>query len=330
MPPRPLLKIDRSMNEVTLGSCFHDVAYVVTDVGRAAERFSALVPGAVFSLARITLRPVNSNVPELRSTEPIQLECAAAPVGPHGEYEIRLLQPLNQDPIFHRSLTNMGSGLYHVGFSVPDLDGAARRLARHGVLMAQLHDDDGRRHLYFQCDPIGGLIELTAAPQKTASPRKTVAGSLSSHFTQIAYVVNDIAAAKRWMEEILGCEVATAREVVQGPAWNLHFRGKPVAYDFSLKMVIGKLGPTGEAQIELLEPQRNNNVIADFLRDHGPGLNHIAFVVPDYEILTRPLRATGVPPLKEIHVPGTVHSSYFDCTREELGTIEVYETGPHA
>jgi len=118
--------------------------------------------------------------------------------------------------------------------------------------------------------------------------------------------------------------------MVQGPQWNLRLRGKPATDGFGLKMVVGRLGPTGEGQIELLEPQRNDNPLADFLREHGPGLNHIAFVVPDYNALTQALRATGVPPLKEIHVPGMVHSSYFDCTREELSTVEVFETGPHA
>ncbi len=318
------------MKDVALGSCFHDVAYVVTDVGRAAARLSALVPGTAFSITWIALRSVDSNNPQARASEPIELQCAAAPVGPHGEYEIRLLQPLNRDPVFHGAIAAAGPGLHHAGFCVSDLDRAAQRMARHGVPIAHLRDEDGRRHLYYRCDPIGGLIELSSGQDGAPPPVEAAAGSLAAHFTQIAYVVDDIDAARRWMEEALGCEVMAARDVVQGPAWNLRFRGQPVGYDFSLKMVVGRLGPTGQGQLELLEPQRNNNVLADFLRDHGPGLNHIAFAVPDYEQLTRPLRSTGVPALKEIHVPGTVHSSYFDCSRDELGTIEVFETGPHA
>jgi hypothetical protein len=319
------------MNEVTPASCFRDVTYVVNDVARTAERFCALVPGAVFTTARTVLEPLDSIIAEMRATEPIHLECATARVGPRGEYEVRLVKPLNADPIFHRALVNEGPGLHHAGFCVPDIERAEQRLARNGSRIAELRGEDGRRHVLYRCDPIGGIIELSSDVPQSRSPLKTPArSSLAAHFTQIAYVVNDIGAAQRWIEDALGCEVATAREVVQGPSWNLHFRGRPILYDFRLKMVIGKLGPTGEGQIELLEPQRNDNVIADFLRDHGPGLNHIAFVVPDYETLTRPLRSTGVPPLKEIHLPGTVHSSYFDCTHEELGTIEVYETGPHA
>jgi catechol 2,3-dioxygenase-like lactoylglutathione lyase family enzyme len=319
------------MNDIALGSRFHHVTYVVSDVARAAQRFSRLVPGAVFSTTRTTLRPVPANLSGPPMAAPIQLQCAAAPAGPRGEYEIRLLQPLNHDPIFHRSLTGNGPGLHHVGFSVPALDDAARGLARNASLIAELCGADGGRHLYYRCDPIGAIIELTGVPANAQPSRQGVSRpSLAAHFTQVAYVVEDIAAARQWTQDALGCEFAPVREVVQGPSWNLHFRGQPIYHDFSLKMTIGKLGPTGEGQIELLEPERNDNVIADFLRDHGPGLNHVAFVVPDYDFLTRPLRSTGVPPLKEIHVPGMVHSSYFDCSREELSTIEVYETGPHA
>jgi catechol 2,3-dioxygenase-like lactoylglutathione lyase family enzyme len=319
------------MNDVALGSHFHHVSYVVTDVARAAERFRSLVPGAVFSTSRIALRPVHTNLSGPPMTEPIQLQCATAPVGPRGEYEIRLIEPLNHDPIFHWSLTSDGPGLHHVGFSVHALEPAATRMARSASLIAQLCGEDGGRHLYYRCDPIGAIIELTSASaNRQAAGKEVPRSSLAAHFTQIAYVVEDIAAARQWTQEALGCEIAPVRDVVQGPSWNLHFRGKPIDHDFSLKMTIGKLGPTGEGQIELLEPERKDNVIADFLKDHGPGLNHIAFVVPDYDSLTRPLRSTGVPPLKEIHVPGMVHSSYFDCNREELSTIEVYETGPHA
>ncbi len=318
------------MHEITLGSCFHDVTYVVTDLGRAVERFTSLVPGAAFSTASNRMHPVRTGAVAGKAADPIELLSAAAPMGPHAEYEIHLVQPLGRDPIFHRFLTSEGPGLHHIGFRVHDLEPALQSVARNAALVAELRGEDGKRHLYYLCEAIGGLIEVSGATGDPHPSGKPAAGSLASYFTQVAYVVNDIAAARRWAEETLGCEIASARDIVQGPSWNLHFRGQPARHEFGLKMVIGKLGPTGEGQIELLEPQRNENVLAEFLTNHGPGLNHVAFVVPDYETLTRALRSTGVPPLKEIHVPGTVHSSYFDCTREEFATIEVFETGPHA
>ena len=319
-------------NTDALSGFFHNVTYVVNDIGRAAERFSFLVPGTIFSTRRITLKCTDSNVSGLRSQQPIRLESAIAPVGPRGEYEIRLLQPLEDDPIFHRSLITNGPGLHHIALRVTDLDMAARRLAANSSMLAELRSGERYRCLYYRCEELGGIVELNDQPanSQTLQPLDDGNRPLASYFTQVAYLVNDAAPARRWVENVLGCKIATARDIVQGPSWNLKFRGKAATHDFGIKMVIGKLGPTGDGQIELLEPERNDNVLAEFLNNHGPGLNHVAFAVPDYDALTVSLRSTGVPPLKEIHVPGTVHSSYFDCTREGLGIMEVFETGSHA
>jgi catechol 2,3-dioxygenase-like lactoylglutathione lyase family enzyme len=320
------------MNTNALAPFFHEVTYVVSDIDQAAKRFSFLVPGANFSTAPITLMCTAPEVFGVRSPQPVRLNCATARVGPQGEYEIQLLQPLEDDPLFRRFLRTTGPGLHHIAFRVTDLDMAAQRFAGNSSLLAELRTEEGYRCLYYRSEELGGLIELNDRPGNTQMPAPEDAADrpLASYFTQVAYIVNDIASARRWVENVLGCEVATARDIVQGPSWNLKFRGKPALHQFGIKMVIAKLGPTGEGQMELLEPERNDNVLAEFLNNHGPGLNHVAFVVPDYNALTANLRSTGVPPLKEIHVPGTVHSSYFDCTGEELATVEVFETGPHA
>jgi catechol 2,3-dioxygenase-like lactoylglutathione lyase family enzyme len=314
-----------AMKADPLGPLFQNVTYVVSDAVRTAERFSFLIPGTIFSIERTTLKLADRS-------EAISLECATAPVGPRREYEIRLLQPLGRDHVFHRFLTEAGPGLHHIAFSVAELEEAAERLAAKSPLLAEMRDDDGRRCIYYRSVELGGIIELNDRPAKNQARNSPKAAELllASYFTQVAYVVSDVHEARRWVENVLGCEVATPRDVVQGPAWNLKFRGKPAPKDFSLKIAIGKLGPTGEGQIELIEPERGDNVLAEFLNEPGPGLNHIAFMVPDYLAMTAPLRSTGVPPLKEIHVPGMAHSSYFDCTSDGLSTIEVFQTGPHA
>ncbi|HKD69916.1 MAG TPA: VOC family protein [Candidatus Binataceae bacterium] len=318
-------------NTDALAPFFYNVTYVVTDIGQAADRFSFLIPGTRFTTARITPKCIAPEIFGTRSPQPVRLECAMAPVGPRGEYEVRLLQPLDDDPIFHRFATKTGGGLHHIAFRVPDLETAAKRLAGKSSLAAEIRIEEGYRCLYFRCEALGALIELNDRPAvRSLQAQPPAEKLLASYFTQVAYIVNDIGSARSWVENVLGCEIAAARDIVQGPSWNLKFRGRPAARDFGIKMVIGKLGPDRQAQIELLEPERNDNVLAEFLHDHGPGLNHVAFMVPDYNTLTAPLRSTGVPPLKEIHVPGTVHSSYFDCSQEELATIEVFETGPHA
>jgi hypothetical protein len=155
------------MDQNTIGSFFHSLTYVVTDVGRAAERFSALVPGAVFSTHRIRMEPIGILAIEAGAAE---LECAAAAVGPRGEYEVRLWQPLSHDPLFHWSLTIAGPGLHHVGLLVADLESVARKVAGNGPAPIELHSEDGERRLFCRCEPLGGLIELTEMPAKAPRP----------------------------------------------------------------------------------------------------------------------------------------------------------------
>jgi hypothetical protein len=144
------------------------------------------VPGAIFSTSRITLKCTDSNISSLRNQQPIRLECAIAPVGPRGEYEIRLLQPLDHDPIFHRSLITTGPGLHHIALRVMDLDRAAQRLAANSSLLTELRSDEGYRCLYYGCEELGGIIELNDRPvnPQTLQPMANTDRTLASYFTR--------------------------------------------------------------------------------------------------------------------------------------------------
>src|SRR5579885_2373300 len=140
------------MGITTIGSGFHSVNYVVRDAKRAAERFSSLVPGTAFAAGTVRMNPID------RGGLAVELDAAIAHLGPRGEYEVRMLHPLGRDPMFHRALAARGPGLHHVGFRVADLHCAAQRMARCAALAAELRDEAGGRHLFYTCDPIGGLI----------------------------------------------------------------------------------------------------------------------------------------------------------------------------
>jgi methylmalonyl-CoA epimerase len=50
----------------------------------------------------------------------------------------------------------------------------------------------------------------------------------------------------------------------------------------------------GEAEVELLEPARDDTPVAKFLAKRGPGLHHIAVAVPDIEVAMADARARGL------------------------------------
>jgi methylmalonyl-CoA/ethylmalonyl-CoA epimerase len=73
--------------------------------------------------------------------------------------------------------------------------------------------------------------------------------------------------------------------------------------NFEGALEIGFL-PCGDTQIELLEPTDEDGPAARYLREHGPGIQHIAFEVDDVEGALAEVRARGAEVLDETPRPG--------------------------
>ena len=62
--------------------------------------------------------------------------------------------------------------------------------------------------------------------------------------------------------------------------------------------------PCGETLVELIEPLKEEGSNADYLREHGPGIQHVAFEVDDLEAALAELAGRGVEPLGDAPMPG--------------------------
>jgi methylmalonyl-CoA/ethylmalonyl-CoA epimerase len=62
--------------------------------------------------------------------------------------------------------------------------------------------------------------------------------------------------------------------------------------------------PCGETLVELIEPLKEEGSNADYLREHGPGIQHVAFEVDDLEAALAELAERGVEPLGDVPMPG--------------------------
>ena len=305
-----------------LADYFSRVAYVTGNLDATAQSFGRLV-----GYLRFSSRDLALSCAHRQSRADVRVKLGAAAIGPRGEFQVELMQPIRGDSILSRFLENSGAGIHHIGFAVPDLEAFTEPLfAQGGALME--YDAGDRRGAFFRCPPLGAIIEVVEeSGHRRPAPRAAEGEGdkvLAAHFMQVAYIVRDLEAARQWLHRTMGIDGFETGAMVQGPALNLKVRGIAVAYDFHLKRSVGHLGPDGRVEIELLEPELGNNPLGEFLERHGPGLHHIAFKVPDYDAATVALRATGTPPLKEIS-RGRIHSSYFDCTREGLSYVEVFQ-----
>lgn len=88
--------------------------------------------------------------------------------------------------------------------------------------------------------------------------------------------------------------------------------------------------PSGESEIELLEPLGAGSGVARFLKKRGPGMHHICFEVDDIEETLDRIRAAGVPLIDEEPTIGTGGKKIAFVHPKGTGgvLVELYELTP--
>jgi methylmalonyl-CoA/ethylmalonyl-CoA epimerase len=62
--------------------------------------------------------------------------------------------------------------------------------------------------------------------------------------------------------------------------------------------------PCGETLVELIKPRTDQGANAEYLEEHGPGIQHVAFEVEDLDAALAELSRRGVEPLSDGPIPG--------------------------
>lgn len=62
--------------------------------------------------------------------------------------------------------------------------------------------------------------------------------------------------------------------------------------------------PCGDTLVELIQPRTNEGSNAEYLQEHGPGIQHVAFEVDDLDASLAELDERGVKPLGNAPMPG--------------------------
>jgi methylmalonyl-CoA/ethylmalonyl-CoA epimerase len=62
--------------------------------------------------------------------------------------------------------------------------------------------------------------------------------------------------------------------------------------------------PCGDTQVELIQPRDEDHPAAAYLREHGPGIQHVAFEVDDLEEALAEMSERGVGVIGEAPRPG--------------------------
>ncbi len=143
-----------------------------------------------------------------------------------------------------------------------------------------------------------------------------MSGDLFTGVVQIGIVVEDAERVAESYRELLGIE-----------SWSVNHvdTARGIGRDFR---VLGKETPTkakivwadfNGVEIELIEPQDDTSVYAEFLRARGPGVHHVLLGTPDFDRASSRLGDGGLPRLAE----GELQESRFQLfdASTELGLV---------
>jgi methylmalonyl-CoA/ethylmalonyl-CoA epimerase len=141
----------------------------------------------------------------------------------------------------------------------------------------------------------------------------------------IGWVVRDCAAAQQELSARLGAGPFTSMGEASTFDQTL-VHGKPVP--FSLKIAMGQLGGV---VLELLEPLDDRSPHAEFLKERGEGMHHLAYVVADFDDQLAAMRAAD--PAASLLVDGTGRGNpfrwvYLDGGNAHGTVIELWELNP--
>lgn len=86
--------------------------------------------------------------------------------------------------------------------------------------------------------------------------------------------------------------------------------------------------PCGDSLVEFLTPLRPEGQNADWLRRHGPGIQHLAFEVSDLDVTLASLRRRGVAVVGDAPRPGAggTRIAFLDPARFGGVMVELCET----
>lgn len=130
--------------------------------------------------------------------------------------------------------------------------------------------------------------------------------------SHIGVVVRDMDKAVDYYSSMFGIGPFTVYEFVPEKQWVLE---KPSSF----KLRLGK-AMWGNVELELIQPLEGESLHKDFLETHGEGMQHLGFLVPDYDEMFNRFKKEGFEPLTraETYVEtykGYLKACYFDTRR---------------
>ena len=140
---------------------------------------------------------------------------------------------------------------------------------------------------------------------------------LQNGVAQIAFVVKDLDRTVEAYWKVFGIGPWHFYTYGTGLCRTMSYHGQPVEY--RMRLALSYFGPM---RIELIELGDGPTVYADFVAEHGYGIQHLGLLVDDMDAAIAQAAAAGIPMIMDgagFGVDGDGHYAYLD-TEELFGT----------
>ena len=238
-----------------------------------------------------------------------------------GAFSVDFVQPGSSQDAFSEFLKQHGDGIFALVSSVPSddsLKNQARKLKDAGVSILEQVTLGGTALTFFDTEPKGKyVIGLTTAPNLDAT-------SGDPHVTHAGIAIADPQAVSAYWQS-LGWEPLTIAHAT--PREDSRYRGQPLLLSFD---VAWHRRPS--LTIEwIIPPNAPANCYADFLKEHGQGVQHLGVTVPDLDAAVAHYKELGYSAWQsgawgDVGKKNSGRYAYMDTDRIGGVSIEIIQT----
>lgn len=295
------------------------MAWVVKDADATATTWAKLGMSEIERHGEVTL-PV-----EYRGAS--TLTRARWVSGRLGAVLVDLYQPVQGTTAWSEFLGRHGEGVMSLLYFAPSPEAykqEAERLHSAGVRVLQrgtvAYKARTLNYTYFDTAPDGKYV-LGLIYDTQPAPERMIGGSISPiRVSQFAFVVADLAPVSAYWKQLGFPEFSLTHPTLT----HLFYRGQPAKYEQDL----GWQRHGGVPFEWCVPPAGSPTVYEQYLKKHGPGVQHIAFEVPDMDQAMAKYKALGFEVAQgggwgEDGKPGSGRFAYVDTDAAGGLTIEL-------
>ncbi len=250
-----------------------------------------------------------------------------------GDYEMELMEPLDDKSLYAEFIKEHGEGIQHLAYKVEDYDKAMEFFRSKGLVVTQQGNWFGKfiyTYLGTEKD-LKHSVELYKKDPDFVYPEPDEVYPLKGEedklpkpifksVQQIAVAVKDLKKALRVYTDEYGIGPWSIYNWTPDTIEDMVRNDKRLDHRYRLSTCI-----IGGGQLELMGDLDDKNLYSEFIKEHGEGIQHIAYEVEDYDKAAEFFRNKGLIITTQGNWLGKFVYTNFSTEKDLKHSIEIFK-----